>query len=519
MLNGWDGGLNLTVAPQFILPNESPDCLDVQFDSRGGFATRRGYRTLATTETWIGPDLTLLGPFDGDFLMSSDGGLLAEFDGSATLTETAHVLTDDVDERPNMAIYGGKAYFANCFAAGVLVQRSWDGASLSTLTNTFNDDYTTPDQGDVPKARHIASHNGYLWVADTTETLVRYPGRVRWSHVGQPEDWAEADYVDIDDTTADDPITALLPWRAGLLVFKRNSIHMIGGWDRDSFFQETIATAGGTTSPQAVCTNSGQVYWVSSEGNVFAYDGRKPVPVGNKIRRIWDNEEIDTTGEPAIAWFEGRLWVSVPQSESLNATFVYDPSVGEKGAWTRFAMEMAQIMAWERNGTDFLLFTLGDHDDPTRLEWLYDFAKPAQAYDLIDETLEPVRGYLRTHWITGGETATKKRWRRPRFTLAADSSCVVTVEVYHDFDEYNLSRTALLTIEDPGGGTSGTWDDPDSEWDSGTTWATPNEIYEFTRSSSLGSATAVQLKMYSTDNTGRWWVDSIAFPFRRRQIR
>jgi hypothetical protein len=56
-------------------------------------------------------------------------------------------------------------------------------------------------------------------------------------------------------------------------------------------------------------------------------------------------------------------------------------------------------------------------------------------------------------------------------------------------------------------------------WDQDLWSGLKEETYAFQRTPSAGSAHAVSFKFSSTDNVGRWWVDSIAVPFRRKQVR
>ena len=161
----------------------------------------------------------------------------------ATATHVATAITDQVDV-PRAVAWGSKLYLANCWSAGSLVMRYRTGAGLGTataLTNTFNNTYTAPTGGNMPLARLIADHAGHMFVADTTESGTRYRPRVRWPHPLQPEDWASADYFDIEPDDSSDQITAIVPFKNQLLVFKRRSVYAIYGYDKDSF---TVGRSG-----------------------------------------------------------------------------------------------------------------------------------------------------------------------------------------------------------------------------------------------------------------------------------
>jgi len=63
-----------------------------------------------------------------------------------------------------------------------------------------------------------------MWWADTVEGGTRFRSRVRFSHPLQPRDFADADFFDIDPDDQSDQITALVPFKDHLLVFKRRSV-------------------------------------------------------------------------------------------------------------------------------------------------------------------------------------------------------------------------------------------------------------------------------------------------------
>ena len=95
----------------------------------------------------------------------------------------------------------------------------------------FETDYLQIDESPIKVLednKPESSHQGFMWVADTVESSVRNRSRVRWSHPLQPEDWASADYFDIDPDDESDQITALVPFRDMLLVFKQVFVKLNG---------------------------------------------------------------------------------------------------------------------------------------------------------------------------------------------------------------------------------------------------------------------------------------------------
>ena len=506
--DNFSGGLNNKDQRQNLLASESPDCLDVVFNNRGGFSTRRGYRTTVSSSSLNG------GYIGGQFSTGTDviwgidstGGLWT-WDGS-TLTDVATTSPADSSATVYGVSWGNRLFFANWFVSGVPIMRFWDGTAFTTLGNTANNNYTSPTQANAPLARLIAKHSGHMWWADTTESGTRHRSRVRFSHPLQPRDFADADYFDIDPDDESDRITALVPFKEHLLVFKRRAVYAIYGYDRETFAVERLAGAAGVSCQGSVAQNAGVCYWWSIDGNVFAYNGRGITPVGDRISGIVNDGLVavgcDTT---RLMWADDQLWVSLRRLDDTRVLFVYDPSVGENGAWTRFSYAPTSMFWWKRaTGAPVAYFTLKSKGR------MYDLGNPDQEQDDDGGVLTPIDAYYKTSWFTANDTALKKRGRRPTVTVAANDNCTLLVDVYHDFNESGATRTLRLDVSQAGG--SMVWG---NNW--GSSWSGEDPVYEFGRLSSPGRSHAIQFKFRMIDHASRWWVDSFALPFYRKAYR
>ena len=386
----------------------------------------------------------------------------------------------------------------------------------------------------MPLARLVTQHNGYMWVADTVESSTRFPHRVRFSHLQQPEDWATADYFDVDPDDDGSPITALVPFKDHLLIFKKDSLWACYGYSKDDFFVERITPVTGVNDPRAVTVNSGVCYWFNSDGQVMAYNGRSVAPLTDSLRWWSDIGKIQHGGDHVLMWTDARLFLSLEAGAGQSSArwlFVYDPTIK---ALTRYDKVVDDMFHWIRLDDDAdPLFLFADDRNMYRFDRSYevdtdtpDFIADVTGDPILDVTGDPLRsvdiqsvssrrieGYYRTAWITAGETATKKRWKRPRVTAAASGDTTILVEIYHNFFESRLTKTTEILIDAEDAGTWGTM-----SW--GGTWGDgEGETYEFARITSAGSGHAVQFLFKSIDNPGRWWVDSVAVPFRRKEVR
>jgi len=514
-LKDFTGGLNLTVQQQNIQPNETPACINVDFGSRGGITLRAGWRRQVTDTDLDGAQI--IAPFSGGtttenlYMIDNDGKLCYTTGAVDNFTTSATTVTDDITAKARMAVYGDVAYLANCRSAGSIVMKKLaHPATVTNLTNTANNNYASPSSGNAPLARLIANHMGYLWWADTVESGTRYRYRVRFSHFLQPENFADADYFDIDKNS-DDEITALVPFGAALLVFKRRSVHAIYGSGRDDFVPERITGVSGAPNQEAVSFNAGVCYWWSTDGNVFAYNGRGVVPLGERIRGAVFLNLVDTSNSDArVNWAAGKLYVSlVASSGTARLLYVYDPSVGENGAWTQYDWGYTYAWWWRQSGGDALLFFI-----KPSVGKLFSFGDPTVLIDL-DTSDTPINGRYFTGWQDVGETATRKRWMRPRITAGASTEMTMFIDTYHDF---NLSSTTMprqfLPLDSGVGG--GLWGD---DWGDFVWSGAATTIVEFERIQRLGKSHVVALDFTVDSPTGQWWIDSIAIPFKRKAIR
>jgi len=536
-LGDFRGGLNLTTQLQTLKLNESPDALNVDFGQRGGFVLRGGFHTQVAAAVASGAKFLGAIYFAADAVLLYDTtGLMHSWDGS-TLTSTAKDLSDAATNRMRMASFDSDAYVANGRLAGAIIMQKWDGTTLTTLANTFNDTYTAPDAGDMPLARHVARHAGHMWVADTVESAVRYPHRVRFSHLQNPEDWATADYFDIAPSDDGDPITALVPFRETLLVFKRSGAYIVYGTDKDSFYLEPLSNGSGVDSSDGVAFNAGVCYWFATDGMLMAFNGRQTAPVMDKLRWWSDLGKIKHGGDHRLMWADGRLWMSLEagSGESVNYfLFVWDPAVG---ALTRYDPVVTEMFNWVRVDQDAdPLFLFESDTNLYRFDRSYstdrivasgtvdgvddvaltgeDAASITSAAGADETSNVRIDGYYRTAWITAGETSSRKRFKRPRVTAAAEGDVNITVDVFFDFNEAGAKRSSDVFVDAKDDELWGTMVWGTGRWGDGQT-----DTYEFAKLPSAGTGHAVQFKFSSADNAGRWWVDSIALPFRRKRVK
>jgi hypothetical protein len=208
---------------------------------------------------------------------------------------------------------------------------------------------------------------------------------------------------------------------------------------------------------------------------------------------------------------------------------VWDPA---SKTFTRYDLQLQDMIQWTKIGEDADPLFLFENDPGIyRYDRTYSFDTNA------DGSTRRIDGYLRSAWVTAGETATKKRWKRPRITTAADADATLTIRVFHDFNKNVTRRSFKQSLTAPteatlwgpeipplGGisaGPLGPGNDASGNmvWGQSSWFYRDSDYYGFDRLGSAGSARAVQFEFRSDDNLGRWWLDSIDIPFRRKMVK
>ena len=383
-LRDFTGGLNLR-ADQFQLGgNESPDILNMSVDPRGGLFLRPGCSTYgeplaADGVSWhpfYGDDgeVQIIAQLVGGDLVWRDSGAWSDVEDS---TNTA--LTSTVDRPMTSATFNDALYLQN----GTDKPIKWDGTAEEgeRLDQDWANDYAAPAGGDMPIARCITQHNGYIFVGNTLESGTRYRNRVRFSHLQRPEDFAEADYFDVG---ADhEGIVAFAPFADHLLVFKERSTWVVYGWGASDFQLNPLSMDVGAVAPQAVVSSPVGVYVFSERAGVMRYDGRSLSWVFDKLVPALDDQEtiLETRfDEIRAGWIDNKIWFSVPWGIADSRALVYDPSLGRDGSWTRYEYPepLGQMGEFGVLGDTYSLALVGDQ--------LVDVASVGQPWDDIADT-------------------------------------------------------------------------------------------------------------------------------------
>lgn len=161
------------------------------------------------------------------------------------------------------------------FTQGADKVQLWDGISGSFAAASVN----------AVAARTVMELQTQLIVANTVESAVAYPQRVRWCGPGDPTDWTSLNAGVTDLLNDQGPIwKAIKLYQQGYLIQQFGITQMIPtGNAQNPFYFVPIATNNkGTVYPFSVARQGGEFACYVGLDNVYKFDGTQAMPIGDK---------------------------------------------------------------------------------------------------------------------------------------------------------------------------------------------------------------------------------------------
>lgn len=546
------GGLNLRADPFQLGRTESPDLLNVDIDPRGGLTVRGGMTKLNTSA--IGSISN--GSFAPKALYAWDAAtpnlLLSANNSVYWASTTAFTSMGITTTAPMGASFATWTTFNQSFAyiATGGATYKWDGTTASALTDAstgYIDTYSTPSAtnlGFCPKARFITSHVDRLWCAYVTEGVTEYPNRIRFSHPINRESWATNDYIDIVDGGSG--ITAIVPFNGSLLVFKKRAIFAIMGYSNETFQVINLTSEVGAVNSLSVVATESSVYFFSWPDGLFKYDGQKFTDIFSSIRPLIQTGQVNNIAQDEIRVSDvnNKIWLSLPLGSDTKptASYVYDPSLKQTGAWTKYQTADSRGVG---SGCDFVTTTGTTYNvvcHPSN-PYVLRVDQLSVYQDNVGGALGPENflSYYTTPWQDASNVSARKMWRRPDFVVKQSSVATdLTLRVYHDWEESVVAKTYILHLTSEAVGLK--WAllfpqiynkvgfnynsvskynevEPDSNpgWNEAN-WGTSATGAAFAVGKSLGLARSVQLTIQG-EGGKPWGINSITYKFNPRKVR
>ena len=526
------GGLNLRADQFQLADNESPKMLNAEIDPRGGVfsrgAMRRTNTTAITPTNWNPTSMYSFFASTHRLMLSTGyssagGGVNGDVFWSTDCSSYASLAIPVTGAfGASFASWGEELYVATGSGS---VAYKWDGTTKTALTAsgpTFQNTYTAPTLPAVffPKSDHTVTHAGKIFVASTNENGVAYPNRVRWSHPNLPGNWAADDFIDIN--TGSVGITAIAVFSGHLVVFKKDAVFAIFGYDSDTFQVVEVSRSVGAINPGAVTTTEYGVYFYSHPDGLMLYNGNGVVDLFQPLRPAVVNGYINASATSAINvnYINRRVWVSLPYSETTvetkpSVSFVYDTTVNKSGAWIMFSTyDGCGISAGLTfNQTDGTVKHVVAH--PVHAYTLA-VDNYASALDNVTGTDNQFASRYRTRWFDAGSYSSNKMFRRPALVVKqTQAASQLTVVVYGNYEEAENGELKQYTVDVPASGSGMLWGY--ALWDTAT-WGAANPGSQVVDGRSIGLAKSIQIEFVGSP-AQKWGVNSFTLKYNPRKVK
>lgn len=448
--DNYDGGLHDTAHPTEIKQNEASILRNWDITTAGQLSQRAGLTQLGGTINATGP-ITGMGAFirnsGDDFLVTHDTDLYylnsttwTAISDNLTNTSGLHFWFENVQSL-------GKIYFGN--EDNELTH--WDRAGT-----TLNSCLTVLDEADVPHGNVYRWHKNHMFTLNNVNhNGTKYPNRVYWSNIGDPETWTHA--TNYFDVPGDGRVITANDLGDSLVIFKERSIQFLNGWGSSSWQITASASNVANLDERVGCvakfgtTRVGnEVWFIDNEGQIRRiyqtdFDAFRRDIISTKIQATL-NGVNKTQLEKAIAWTHGeKVYFAFPNESDTNNSLlcVFDILASKRTneeAWTTYTGWTPEVVASYPTSTVPDMY-IGD-------------ALTGKVFK-VDPTADDDAGVaIDCNW-TGKQDYYKKpyqyKWYRFGYARGiADTSGSVDVTYHASVDSAPFAQIGTLTLESGG---------------------------------------------------------------------
>lgn len=316
-------GLNNKFSNEEIADNESPDCLNVDFDVRGAIVKTKGF-TLAKNfgTTQINSIIPFYKTSGSRVFIVSYGTSLVQYDPVSTTTTTITTTLTGNGLRFTGAIdtVHNVLYLVNGNTSDGLM--SWDGTTFTKAIATG------------PTGKYIEFYKNRMYICGDPGN----PNRLYMSDLGTPTSWPALNFIDIDDGLGG--INGMKQLGDSQIIFKELGVFILKG-DSPSNYLVVTTFAGnhGTVSHYSIVRIPNGLMYLSRDG-VYLFDGRHFTLMSDKIQGsvyAWNQQ---FTGNAVAFEYDHKYMLSVPEGvgqSTNNRTYAYSFLYKY---WTRYDLPM-----------------------------------------------------------------------------------------------------------------------------------------------------------------------------------
>lgn len=352
----------------------------------------------------------------------------------------------------------------------------------STGTNLFIDDVSIIDTGievikdtELPILSQITMHKDRLWGVTASD-----PNKLVFSeNPGNPSDqpvtsqwyyqWLSVSFIYVPRPHNGSPVTKIVSFQDGLVVFTQDRKYIISGYDRGSFNLREATGNKGALSSKAVTSDENRIYFASHDG-LYEYNGSEDTLLSTRVSPLFDGCPNKGGISPVIWKNKVRFYMASSGSAVNDICLLYNKEIGEFEFDTNTYVDSA--------------IYYGDADDEQELVEFSSIAPVAylaeQGYNSLGA---PIDFEYRFSYNSLGSPAQRKRIIKffPLFQ-GVDSSFPISIAMDRDFQNSPRIKELGLIVN---GNTWGNFN-----WGDGTLW---------------GGATSFKMQKLRFSGYGYYW--------------
>jgi hypothetical protein len=296
-------------------------------------------------------------------------------------------------------------------------------------------------------AKTCTTYGSYLVIANTSESGILYPSRIRWSDINNPDAWPALNFIDIEPSDGD-RIVSVITFKDSVYVFKKRSIYrlMITGLDgADAFIARPFSRNLGCWAKNSVrvIPNLGIAFlaqntlYVLGDNELSSYNYSQFEPVGDPIQRTFDSvgraQWANAVGAVYPKRYQYVLYVSTTGTTNAMG-LVYDYI---QKAWTTYTGMSINMADQAEDNTGQNLLISGDYSGN-----VYKLDETI-SYDTAGNVQAAIPTSYTTGWLTQDTPEFTKNYKYLYVFTQVNSTATITATAAFD---YGLATEYTQTV-------------------------------------------------------------------------
>lgn len=446
-VRSFSGGLNSTGNPLNLPDNESPDCLNVDFDKFGSVLKRNGYAQLNTVAFNSGATWTSIYQFRksdlSSFLIGTCGnkfGTWSSLTGSPTDSTGSVTITAGNNNLWQWITFLDTAVGTNNVDPPI----QWTGSSTATAASMPTN---------VTAAQYITVYQNYIFIANVVLSGTRFASRIYWSDL-RALTFTAANFVDISKDDGQN-ITGLGVIGDRICVFKERSIWIgvfTGDVDIPFNFVKTPSEVGCINGYSIQNANNGILF--QAQDGLYFLDGYSSTKMSFRTQATFNamNKTRFQYGASVYQYEKNKYWLAncLGSSSTANQVLTYDTFNNAFGLYSGMApASFARVIT---SGEERIYF--GDYAG-------FVYRADSGVNDTPSGTSTAINAYYYTKWFDEGDIINQKG-NQEAVIYYDYNSAQLTVNWSYDFsgsDDYliSFSSSGSGMLWDAGLWDSGIW--------------------------------------------------------------